>query len=755
MLLAAPGAQSARSQADTTRHGWPVVPFDQTHVITGTFCEFRNTLTADHFHNGIDIPKPDGSPVYPVYDGVITAIGSVASSGDNAYVRVRYTVSGFNKSDAYVHIAPNPRLQSGDSVWARTTVLGNILPGLGHVHFTHGPSGSEMNAIRPAGGVTPYIDSYPPDIASVGLYVDGTETVFPSGRVSGPVDIRVHIRESNAADPSGLTSSTTNNGTYIAGYRILSADGSTVAYEPPSGGVRYRFDRKPLDSDVHNVFAPGSDLSTHIYTVTNGGGADAVNSTRRVGNGFWDSGALPPGPYRILVWAEDTRGLRDSVVIDVAVQESDAVPPAPPVLLTVANAGDDSVRIRWKPGLESDLAGYRLSYTLNGVSWVLKADEQTLGPSATSVTYPIGQNQTVYFRLVSVDGASPPNLSTPSDVYGIRLAPGRRTLIVDGFDRTEGSGSYHLADHPFAMTHGRSLGGWFTTCANDALADGSAVLSDHDRVVWLLGDESENDRTFDDREQSLVKAFLDLPGRGLIVSGSEVAYDLDRPAGPAQSDRDFLHTYFKLAYAADDAGIYEVSGAPSTTFGSMSFRYGIVAEGAPYEEDWPDAFTPVNGGEPLFLYGPGGPLIAAVGYRGPSPAGGSSAVATLGFPFETITTQSARDTLMDRLLAYLDAVAGAEGERQPVLPDAYTLSQNFPNPFNPSTSLRYSLPAPGAVRIVVYDILGREVATLADGVRPAGTHTAVLDGRHLSSGTYLAVMTAGGQRFVRSMLLLK
>jgi len=226
-------AHPAAGQTDTTRHGWPVAPFASTHIITGTFCEFRNTLTADHFHNGIDIPMPDGSPVYPVYSGVISSIGTTASSGDNAFVRVRYTVNGFNKSDAYVHIAPNPRLQTGDSVFAFITVIGNILPGLGHVHFTHGLSGSEMNAIRPNGGMTPYIDNYPPEIASVGFYVDGTETVFPAGRVSGAVDIRVHIRETNAAYPSGLYSSTTNNGTYIVGYRVLSADGSTVEYEPP------------------------------------------------------------------------------------------------------------------------------------------------------------------------------------------------------------------------------------------------------------------------------------------------------------------------------------------------------------------------------------------------------------------------------------------------------------------------------------------------------------------------------------------
>ncbi len=754
VALAVNAPRTGMAQTDTTRHGWPVTPFASTHIITGTFCEFRNTLTADHFHNGIDIPMPDGSPVYPVYSGVITSIGTTASSGDNAFVRVRYTVSGFNKSDAYVHIAPNPRLQTGDSVFAHTTVLGNILPGLGHVHFTHGLSGSEMNAIRPVGGMTPYIDNYPPRIASVGFFVEGTNTPFPAGRVSGAVDIRAHIQETNAADPSGLYSSTTNNGTYIAGYRVLSADGATVVYEPPSGGVRFRFDRKPLDSDVASVFASGSDLSTHIYTITNGGGADAVNSTRRVGNGFWDTGALPSGPYRVVVWAEDTRGLRDSTVVDLTVQVSDAVPPAPPLLLEVTSVGDDSVMIRWKGGDEPDLVGYRLSFTLNGLTWVVKANETTLGPSDTSVTYPIGQNQAVYFRVVAVDGASPPNLSTPSDIYGLRLAPGRRTLIVDGFDRADGSGSYHFPDHPFAMTHGRSVPGCFTTCANDALLDGSVHLSEHDRVVWVLGDESNADETFSAAEQQIVKNFISLPpARSLIISGSEIAYDLDRPSGPAQEDRDFLRTYLKVAYAADDAGMQSVVGAPSTVFAPLSFGFGVVAEGSPYEEDWPDVFSAVDGGEVLMWYGQTGAAPAAVGYRGLTTGGGAYAAVTLGFPFETITSQAARDSLMGLLFAYTDLPAGADGPSS--LPEAHTLYQNYPNPFNPATKIEFRILNSEFTSLKVFNVLGQEVATLVSETLPAGTHTAVFDASRLGSGVYYAVLDVGGQRFVRSMVLLR
>ncbi|MFQ5772780.1 MAG: hypothetical protein ACE5HX_19750, partial [bacterium] len=101
---------SARLNYAQTQFPWPVTPFRASHEITGNFAEFRDTGSADHFHNGTDIPKPDGSPVYPVKAGVVTSIGKVSSQGSNAFVRVQDV--------AYVHIAPNPVLSIGDSVFA-------------------------------------------------------------------------------------------------------------------------------------------------------------------------------------------------------------------------------------------------------------------------------------------------------------------------------------------------------------------------------------------------------------------------------------------------------------------------------------------------------------------------------------------------------------------------------------------------------------------------------------------------------------
>ncbi len=88
-------------------------------------------------------------------------------------------------------------------------------------------------------------------------------------------------------------------------------------------------------------------------------------------------------------------------------------------------------------------------------------------------------------------------------------------------------------------------------------------------------------------------------------------------------------------------------------------------------------------------------------------------------------------------------------------PDKYNLSQNYPNPFNPTTRIRYSLPENAHVSLIVYDILGRQVAELVNGEAAAGTHEAVFDGSRLASGVYFYKLTAGKFTQINKMLLMK
>ncbi|MCC6396984.1 MAG: T9SS type A sorting domain-containing protein [Bacteroidetes bacterium] len=86
-------------------------------------------------------------------------------------------------------------------------------------------------------------------------------------------------------------------------------------------------------------------------------------------------------------------------------------------------------------------------------------------------------------------------------------------------------------------------------------------------------------------------------------------------------------------------------------------------------------------------------------------------------------------------------------------PITYRLEQNFPNPFNASTTIRYSLPEAGAVELAVFDILGRRIAELVRQVQTAGEHSVKVDLPGLSSSVYLYRLSAGGFVRTRSMVI--
>lgn len=109
-----------------------------------------------------------------------------------------------------------------------------------------------------------------------------------------------------------------------------------------------------------------------------------------------------------------------------------------------------------------------------------------------------------------------------------------------------------------------------------------------------------------------------------------------------------------------------------------------------------------------------------------------------------------------QLIARSDAdFGGAVSNENDTSPYQFRLAQNYPNPFNPATRINYELAQTTDVRLVVYDILGRRVATLVNEVQNAGFHTVNFDMSRYASGTYIYRLEAGDFVSVKKMMLIK
>jgi hypothetical protein len=145
------------------------------------------------------------------------------------------------------------------------------------------------------------------------------------------------------------------------------------------------------------------------------------------------------------------------------------------------------------------------------------------------------------------------------------------------------------------------------------------------------------------------------------------------------------------------------------------------------------------------------------------------AVLSYQWTVPSVESQQARIRItMDNVSTDLDDTSGEFTIRPASLPvrargqypSSLALHANYPNPFNPVTTIRYDLPKETLVRLVVHDLLGREISQLGEGTLPAGVHLVVWDGhdatgRAVPSGIYIARLTTPTQSRLIRMVLLK
>jgi len=376
------------------------------------------------------------------------------------------------------------------------------------------------------------------------------------------------------------------------------------------------------------------------------------------------------------------------------------------------------------------------------------------------------EDSTYYIKLKAVNqvGVSPYSevlAGVPSSNSDLDV------LIVNGFDRSSTGNTYNFVrQHASAF---EANGKYFNSATNDAVLDGSFNLSDYFLVDYILGEESTVDESFSTPEQLLVEDYLE-NGGNLFVSGAEIAWDLDYKG--SSTDKDFISNYLKMEYAADapfsqSGTYYNVHLVPNDFINDLSqFNFDNGTHGT-YNVKYPDVIYPKEDAIGFIQYsalniqnGFAGILFEGLFPNGLIPG----KIIALGFPFETIYPETVRNDFMNEAVNFFYSISDIEKNKSSEIVLEFNLAQNYPNPFNPSTTISYSIPKfvderhashLQIITLKIYDILGKEVATLVNKEQTPGNYSVKFDATNLASGLYIYKLQSGSFIESKKMILLK
>jgi Peptidase family M23 len=300
-----PVVHTANAAAESFHaYGWPVAPFDRQHPIRGGFGDPRTLFNAPPtnealyhgpgqftFHEGVDISAPDGTAVYPVEDGVVSAV-------DTAHDAERVVVDSAGVRFEYWHIAATVR--AGQQVTTDRTVLGHILRGAGHVHLTEVDGGRITDPLLP-GHLTPYRDHTAPEIASIQLKTADDAAPAMPNFIRGSVGLYAEAYDMPALPVPGAWHGMPITPAVLA-YRIETWNGKVVVPERTVWDTRETI---PSNATFWAHYARGTFQNMSVFGGHYSWGQPGCFVFRL---GMLNTRTLPDNVYRLVVTVRDVRG---------------------------------------------------------------------------------------------------------------------------------------------------------------------------------------------------------------------------------------------------------------------------------------------------------------------------------------------------------------------------------------------------------------------------------------------------------------
>ncbi len=388
--------------------------------------------------------------------------------------------------------------------------------------------------------------------------------------------------------------------------------------------------------------------------------------------------------------------------------------------------------------LSSDFpAGWTGEFTTaNGTFPFSQTDNVTVNPNDSAlISININLNGVNGYGRTYVQYSS---VNNPGMIDNVIL----RNVTTTGIDFLAIDASAKNYANAVGITLNNIYSGTYGIVSRSALQQGMIDLSNFKIISWTGANHKP---AFIPQEVDNLKQYLDYGGK-LFITGQDIGSDVFLPTGQSQFAQSFYNNYLKANFVEDISNLFIIRGINNDP---ISHGLQIIADGTIYGLSL-DKIAPADTTASVCFQYFNGPDIAGIKVETET-----HGVVYLAFGLEQVATQSVRDTILSRSIAWLSDIVTNTGSYDYGVVNNFSLEQNYPNPFNPFTSIRYQVPEHSMVSIKVFDILGKEVATLVNEQKEAGSYVVEFNALNFASGIYFYKMTAGDFTSVKKMSLLK
>ena len=352
------------------------------------------------------------------------------------------------------------------------------------------------------------------------------------------------------------------------------------------------------------------------------------------------------------------RAVYQGIVKFFAAKDGDPIHllPEPPTHLIVRNSASGQVTLSWRPpasgGVAGDAAaGYKVYQSSNGRGF----DNGVLTSDTHLTVNGLQPGALYFFRVTALNEGGE---SFPTPVVALRTPQSGNDipfLIVGGFNRLDSQAMItqeessrgttkrmfleRMNRFDYVIEHAQALhacGFSFDGALNEAVEDGDIAIEKYPALDWFVGEDATVEKALSSTERALLAAFLDGDG-GLLISGSEIGYQLARPNGG--EDPAFYNQYLKAEYVGNDASTYNFSDVEGDIFNGISGSFDDSTQGY-YEVDSPDRLSSSGGSRVVLNYNGGTNDGAALAYEG------NYRLVYFGFPLETVVDPTTRNALI-------------------------------------------------------------------------------------------------------------